>query len=388
LIEVVDVDDAAAAAVIESSFNKDAWLQERTKGIGGSEVAAALGLSRYKTPFDLYCEKTGLKDASFAPSWRTVMGKLMEPVLANVYQAMTGQQVINNEINLLTIHPEFPWARGTPDGWCPSRKTLVSYKTADLRMSKYWGTPGTDEVPEEYLLQEMYYLAIENAFIRAVKKGLISPDNVRLNTFWWDSVDEWVGSDVLVLIGGNDPRMYHIPRDEMIEEMVFEKVGALWGRIERQDPPQVDGSEGGDILLKSLFPKEVAGKIIEADDMVEMLVEQHRTGKEAVKIAEKQVAEADQMIMAMMGDAEQILGTGFKVLWKKPMTTDWKSVAEEVRTGRLDDAGFKTVTDRHTATNWKNVAEELKAPKKTIDSHKTIGSGDRTFRIYYTEPGK
>ena len=38
--------------------NRTEWLKERQQGIGGSEVAAVLGLSKWSTPFDVWLEKT------------------------------------------------------------------------------------------------------------------------------------------------------------------------------------------------------------------------------------------------------------------------------------------------------------------------------------------
>ena len=40
------------AAIKTAEMERDAWLQERTKGIGGSDVATVLGLNPYKTPLD------------------------------------------------------------------------------------------------------------------------------------------------------------------------------------------------------------------------------------------------------------------------------------------------------------------------------------------------
>lgn len=34
------------------------WLKERQKGIGGSDAAAVLGVSRWRSPFMVYMEKT------------------------------------------------------------------------------------------------------------------------------------------------------------------------------------------------------------------------------------------------------------------------------------------------------------------------------------------
>lgn len=38
------------------------WLEERKKGIGGSDAATILGLNPYKSNIDLWAEKTGKKE--------------------------------------------------------------------------------------------------------------------------------------------------------------------------------------------------------------------------------------------------------------------------------------------------------------------------------------
>ena len=37
----------------------DKWLEMRNKGIGGSEAAVIVGMNRWKSPFQLWLEKTG-----------------------------------------------------------------------------------------------------------------------------------------------------------------------------------------------------------------------------------------------------------------------------------------------------------------------------------------
>ena len=38
------------AAIKTAEMERDTWLQERSEGIGGSDVATVLGLNPYKTP--------------------------------------------------------------------------------------------------------------------------------------------------------------------------------------------------------------------------------------------------------------------------------------------------------------------------------------------------
>ena len=44
------------------TLTREQWLQERKKGIGGSDAAAVLGLNPYMTNVDLWKIKTGRKE--------------------------------------------------------------------------------------------------------------------------------------------------------------------------------------------------------------------------------------------------------------------------------------------------------------------------------------
>lgn len=63
------------------------WLQQRTHGIGGSDVAAIMGISKYKSAYALYMEKVGLlqpEDISDKPAvhW----GCVLEPIVGEEYK--------------------------------------------------------------------------------------------------------------------------------------------------------------------------------------------------------------------------------------------------------------------------------------------------------------
>lgn len=82
-------------------------------GIGASEIASACGISRYRSRFGLWLEKTGRRP-SFAGNVHTRLGNLLEPRARQLYANATGFEV---EIPPRSIfHPEVTWARCTPDG--------------------------------------------------------------------------------------------------------------------------------------------------------------------------------------------------------------------------------------------------------------------------------
>ncbi len=59
-------------------FERDEWLEERKRGIGGSDIAAILGLSSFTSAYEVYCSK--LPDAEERnPSDIMDMGQEIEP---------------------------------------------------------------------------------------------------------------------------------------------------------------------------------------------------------------------------------------------------------------------------------------------------------------------
>lgn len=50
-----------------TTLTEDQWLDWRKKGIGGSDVAAALNMSPYRTARDLYYDKIGIVPAVEGP---------------------------------------------------------------------------------------------------------------------------------------------------------------------------------------------------------------------------------------------------------------------------------------------------------------------------------
>lgn len=84
-----------------------AWLEGRRTGIGGSDVAAVLGLNPWKTPLDVWNDKLGLsedKGMTEPAYWGTVL----EDTVAKEFQLRTGKKV--QKVSHQFADPETPWA--------------------------------------------------------------------------------------------------------------------------------------------------------------------------------------------------------------------------------------------------------------------------------------
>ena len=71
------------------------WLAYRRRGIGGSDVAAILGISPFRTARDLYDDKLNIASAADdAGNWVALeMGHLLEPLVAQIFAKKTGLEV-------------------------------------------------------------------------------------------------------------------------------------------------------------------------------------------------------------------------------------------------------------------------------------------------------
>ena len=90
------------------------WLLSRRRGIGGSDVAKVLGLSKYSSPYQIWMDKTGkieidTSETSEAAYW----GHQMEEVVAKEFEKRTGKKVrVSNKIY---FHKDYPFLLANVD---------------------------------------------------------------------------------------------------------------------------------------------------------------------------------------------------------------------------------------------------------------------------------
>ncbi len=210
----------------------------RMKGIGGSDVAAILGLSPWKTSFQLYMEKRGEFVEEDKNSELIHFGNVLEDVVANEYARRNDVKVQRR--NDIIVHDEHKFMQAFIDRKVVGSKKGLECKTADKYTRGKWGEAGSDEVPESYRLQSEHYMIVTG-------------------------YPEW---DLAVLIGGNEYRDYTLKQDAELSEMIIEECAEFWKRVEQGIPPELEFDHPTTIdMLKRLhaglddgqmeFPKEL-----------------------------------------------------------------------------------------------------------------------------------
>lgn len=95
--------------VSTENLTEQEWLAYRRRGIGGSDVAAILGISPFRTARDLYDDKLNIASAADdTGNWVALeMGHLLEPLVAQIFAKKTGLEVF--QIKKMFQHPQYPF---------------------------------------------------------------------------------------------------------------------------------------------------------------------------------------------------------------------------------------------------------------------------------------
>lgn len=130
----------------------------RKNGIGGSDAAALCGVSPYSTPRDLWFEKTADEQTSL-DNIHLRIGNHFEPFIIKEYEKATGYTVSTPSNTF--VHKDHPFLIAHVDGLVNETGHILEAKTClSWYNAKKFGEEGTDQIPDEYLMQCVHYAAV------------------------------------------------------------------------------------------------------------------------------------------------------------------------------------------------------------------------------------
>ena len=283
-------------------MHKKEWHETRRKSLGGSDVAPILGLSPWKSAYQLWAEKVGEPTATSEEYARerewghrlqdAIIDKVIDglPDVADVERALRAS--ITTVSGVVMSHEADAILMMDSDG----SKVLVEAKTASVYTSTYgWGespglsVDGSHMVPEGYLGQVYHGLAVHGAAY-----GIIA-----------------------VLIGGSDYRAFRLDRDPEVEAAIASKMEEFWNRyVAPCEPPPITNSR--DAIMR--WPRHDPGKVVAAEPDILALCRDLANYKTVLSEAEEQVEILEGKIKGAMGDAEALVHP----CQKKPIAT-WRA---------------------------------------------------------------
>lgn len=146
-----------------AGLSEEEWLAYRQKGIGGSDVAALLGISPWRTARDLFYDKLNIAVVEdHEDNWVALeMGHLLEPLVAKIFQHRTGYKIY--QIKKMFQHPKYPWMLADVDYFVelPDGTTaILEIKTTNYNAKDNWWLDGEETIPAYYESQGRHYMAV------------------------------------------------------------------------------------------------------------------------------------------------------------------------------------------------------------------------------------
>jgi putative phage-type endonuclease len=264
----------------------EAQRQARSEFIGASDAAAAIGINPYQTPYQLYLDKTGQSEP-FNGNELTYWGSVLEPPIANRLSEETGlklrkhgQTIIAKEHPFMGCHLDYK-VSGAP--------IVVEIKTGGFFTRNSWGESGSDQIPDQYLIQVQHQM-----ICTGYRQALLG-----------------------VLLGGQEFRHYSIPFDESLAEIIIQKERGFWECVATMNPPPP--STLGDVA--QLYPRDT-GQSIEAPLSVAGLVESLRSAKANANDAATKAETIEIELKNFIGSNSSLIDSTGKTLvtWKAQTT--------------------------------------------------------------------
>lgn len=143
--------------------NRESWLAGRAVGIGASEAAAAVGMSPWQTPIELWKLKTGqVQPKDLSENAAVQVGVTWEPILRDLFSATHDEYQVNHFAYDILYQSERPWMFATLDGELYEIETgkngILEIKTATPNGKAGWDNWNNGNMPQNYYIQTLHQL--------------------------------------------------------------------------------------------------------------------------------------------------------------------------------------------------------------------------------------
>lgn len=263
------------------------WLELRRTSIGGSDVSTILGFNKYKSPYQLWLDKTGqIEIDTTDPSEAAYWGNTLEEVVAKEFSERAGKKTRMD--NHMYFHSEHPFLSANIDRRVVGENAILECKTASVYLADKWEE---ENIPEQYIFQIQHYM----------------------------NVLDVAYAYVAVLIGGQRFQWKKVERDPELIDMIQERLIAFWEvNVLQNIPPEIDGSEATTAFMKERYASSEAGKELLLGKAEDELIANLKEQKEVKKIIETNINQIENQLKDKLGqtDAELAITPSNLISWK------------------------------------------------------------------------
>jgi putative phage-type endonuclease len=274
--------------------------KSRGLSIGSSEIASVLGVSPYRSPFQLWDEKTN--GSTFTGNKYTKAGTFLEPAVVRFFEDATGADIVPGFVDDIRFtHPRVKIATATPDRLYTRLREgrlirgIVECKTTQINITD------ENEVPPSWFCQAQYQAEIFNAYQTAHGGEMCE----EITIAW--------------LVRGLEFRYAHFEVDMEFGRHLIERAAEFWENfVETGKAPDYETAE--DVL--TAYPKHTDGATVEATDETVQAYEQLVGIEAQIKALEEEADIIKDNFKKIMKDAEAVTYFGSVLAtWKATKPT-------------------------------------------------------------------
>ena len=206
----------------------ESWLKHRREGLGGSDMATILGLNKYKTPYELWLEKTGREQpVDISDKWAIVKGNALEKELRNRFRSLHPEWECYDGTDKSLVSRNHPFLIASLDGVLYDETRgygVLEIKTTSAHRGKtdWHDMDGNLKIPDYYMAQVTHYLAVTG----------------------------WTWGVVYADIGEPEPVEIMVERDEDDIDAAIKAAESFWGYVERDEPPAFTAQDVDDMQTR------------------------------------------------------------------------------------------------------------------------------------------
>lgn len=223
-----------AVCVGEFEANTPEWHELRKSGIGGSDVAAVAGVSKWTSAYALWASKSGLIPDDFSDSEAMEWGRLLEPVIREKFASKHPEWVVS-DTKATFRSVKYEWMLANVDGFIrfeDGSTGVLEIKTAAYEDDWAHG------VPRYYETQVRHYLRVFG-----LRRAFVA-----------------------VLFHGSAYKEFEIVANDFLDSADTDMLVKFWQGVQKGVAPDWDGALATYEAVRVMHP-DIDGSTVELGDL-------------------------------------------------------------------------------------------------------------------------
>lgn len=282
---------------------------ERSGFIGSSDISAVMSMNPWKSPLQLWAEKTGaIEQKDLSDNEAVEWGTRLERIVSEKFSDKNGVKLMAYKKRF--IHPDYDFLSCELDNIIVGTDEMVEIKTANMWAYKEWANP--DEIPAHYICQVMFALGLSKRRI----------------------------GHIAVLVGGQKYLEKKIQFDQEMFDVMVKRAVDFWQCVQNGTPPAATGMDNETIAEVYTSTDEEIQDAEELNDQIALLQEI----KMHISELDLQKDNIEASLKQRIGEHLGIKTSKYTLTWKPQHTA--RVDVQKLKDAKLYDQFLTTIKTR------------------------------------------